>query len=52
MPATATKPRIVYPRPPIVVLHADLFREAVYEDGEPYGDQDDDEDDEPSGLPR
>lgn len=43
MPATAVKPRPEYPRPPVTVLHAELFREAVYEDGEPYG-QDDDED--------
>ena len=44
MPATATKPQPVYPRPPIAVLHGDLFREPAYEDGEPYG-QGDDEDD-------
>lgn len=46
MPATALlpKPRINYPRPPIVVLHADLFKEPVYEDGEPYGQDDEDED--------
>ncbi|MEU8469634.1 hypothetical protein AB0F30_17200 [Streptomyces sp. NPDC029006] len=44
MPATTTRPRIDYPRPPITVLHAELFHEPVYEDGEPYGQ--DDEDDE------
>ncbi|MFE1451920.1 hypothetical protein [Streptomyces olivaceoviridis] len=36
MPATATRPRIDYPRPPVTVLHTDLFREPVYENGEPY----------------
>ncbi|MYW49628.1 hypothetical protein [Streptomyces sp. SID161] len=44
MPATATRPRIDYPRPPITVLPADLFREPVYEDGEPYAAGDDEED--------
>ena len=44
MPATAIKPQPVYPRPPVTVRHADLFREPAYEDGQPY-DQDDDEDD-------
>ena len=48
MPATATKPRIDYPRPRIVHDHAVLFREATYEDGRPYGELDD-EDDEPEG---
>lgn len=49
MPTTTRlpKPRIVYPRPPIAVLPSDLFREAAYENGEPYG-RDDDEDDEPA----
>lgn len=45
MSATAIRPRIEYPRPQVTVLYAELFREPVYEDGEPYG-QDDDEDDE------
>lgn len=40
--------RPVYPRPPIVCDHATLFREAVYEDGQPYGEQDDEEDAPPS----
>jgi hypothetical protein len=36
--------RIDYPRPPISVSHAELFREPEYEDGEAYGqDHDDDE---------
>jgi hypothetical protein len=33
----------VYPRPPIVRDHATLFVEAVYEDGQPYADPDDEE---------
>lgn len=40
------KPLIVYPRPPLVCDHARLFVEARYEDGEPYGEALDDEDDE------
>ncbi|MGQ4437952.1 hypothetical protein ACN6LI_003317 [Streptomyces violaceoruber] len=40
-----TKPRIAYPRPPLVRDHSDLFREAVYGDGQPYSDGLDDEDD-------
>jgi hypothetical protein len=43
MPATAIKPQPVYPRPPIAVLHADLFREPAYEDGEPYAQDDKDD---------
>lgn len=43
MPATALKLRIDYPRPPVTVLHAELFREAVYQDGESYAQPDDDE---------
>jgi hypothetical protein len=46
MPATAPRPRIDYPRPPVVVLHAELFREPVYKDGEPY-DPDDEDDEAP-----
>jgi hypothetical protein len=38
------KPSIDYPRPPVTVLHADLFREAVYADGQPYGEGDDEDD--------
>lgn len=34
------KPRIDYPRPPLVRDHRDLFREPAYEDGQPYADQD------------
>lgn len=45
MPATATRPRIDYPRPPVTVRHADLFREPVYEEGQPYTDPDDEDDD-------
>jgi hypothetical protein len=40
---SAPKPRIVYPRPPVTALHADLFREPVYEDGQPYGQDDEDD---------
>lgn len=43
MPATATRPRIDYPRPQVTVLHTELFREPVYEDGEPYAQDDEDE---------
>jgi hypothetical protein len=50
-PVLPPKPRIVYPRPKVTVLHSDLFHEAQYENGEPYG-QDNDEDEDPSGLPR
>ncbi|MFE6412631.1 hypothetical protein ACFVOR_37490 [Streptomyces sp. NPDC057837] len=47
MPTTATKPRIDYPRPPVVFQHRDLFREPAYEDGQPYTGDEDLEDDEP-----
>lgn len=43
MPATATRLRIDYPRPPLTVRHTDLFREPAYEDGEPYAQDDEDE---------
>ncbi|MFB8182681.1 hypothetical protein ACFC8N_43160 [Streptomyces sp. NPDC055966] len=45
MPVTTVppKPKLVYPRPPVAVLHAELFREATYEDGRPYGEPDDEE---------
>lgn len=45
MPASATplKTKAAYPRPPIA-LTADLFREPVYEDGQPYTADEDDED--------
>ncbi|WP_416520057.1 hypothetical protein [Streptomyces achromogenes] len=46
MPTTVTRPRIDYPRPPVVVLHDELFVEPAYEGGEQYA-QDDDEDSEP-----
>lgn len=45
MPATATRPRIDYPRPPVVVLHTDLFREPSYENGEPYAEDSEDDTD-------
>lgn len=46
MPATAIppKPKMVYPRPPVAVLHTELFREPEYEDGQSYGDPDDEDD--------
>lgn len=44
MPATVTRPRIDYPRPPVTVLAADLFREPVYEEGQPYAREDEDDD--------
>jgi hypothetical protein len=40
------KPPIDYPRPPLVCDHAQLFVEARYADDEPYGGDQDDEDDE------
>jgi hypothetical protein len=43
MPATATRPRIDYPRPPVVALHTELFVEPAYEDGEPYAQADEDD---------
>lgn len=45
MPAS-TRPCIAYPRPPLVRDHGTLFREAVYQDGQPYADglDEDDED--------
>jgi hypothetical protein len=39
------EPRINYPRPPLTALHADLFREPVYEDGQAYADPDDEDED-------
>lgn len=42
------KPRLVYPRPPIVRDHRVLFREPTYQDGQPYTDTEDLEDDEPA----
>ncbi|MFG2359453.1 hypothetical protein [Streptomyces sp. NPDC048521] len=38
------KPAHHYPRPPVTVLHGDLFREPVYEDGQAYADPDDADD--------
>jgi len=49
MPTTTVrppKPAIDYPRPPVVREHAKLFVEASYQDGEPYAQ--DDEDEEPA----
>ncbi|MFF9287464.1 hypothetical protein [Streptomyces griseosporeus] len=44
MPATAPPRKTpAYPRPPIA-LTADLFREPVYQDGQPYTADEDDED--------
>ncbi|MGV9278133.1 hypothetical protein [Streptomyces griseosporeus] len=45
-PTIPPKPKQAYPRPPIAVLAGDLFREPVYDDGQPYADdsEDDDED--------
>ncbi|MEV8248030.1 hypothetical protein AB0R01_30305 [Streptomyces rochei] len=37
-----TKPRINYPRPPLVRDHRVLFREPTYQDGQPYSDGMDD----------
>ncbi|MGW2739176.1 hypothetical protein ACWC4D_33875 [Streptomyces sp. NPDC001288] len=45
MTTTLPTPR-AYPRPPVAVRPADLFQEAVYEDGQPYNAGLDDEDDE------
>ncbi|MFJ6069001.1 hypothetical protein ACIQHU_38930 [Streptomyces tendae] len=44
-PTRPAKPRIAYPRPPLVRDHASLFREAVYCDGQPYSDGDLEDDD-------
>jgi hypothetical protein len=44
MPATATPPKPAYPRPELRHQHADLFREPVYADGQPYDGDDDLED--------
>ncbi|QLJ06778.1 hypothetical protein HZZ00_37760 (plasmid) [Streptomyces sp. NEAU-sy36] len=43
--ATAMPPgqRIVYPRPPVTVLRSELFVEPAYEGGEPYDQDDEDE---------
>ncbi|AKZ60780.1 hypothetical protein SAM23877_p071 (plasmid) [Streptomyces ambofaciens ATCC 23877] len=45
-PVRAAKPRITYPRPPLTRDHRALFREAAYQDGQPYADEllEDDED--------
>lgn len=45
MPATATPPRAAYPRPQVCHQHNVLFREPAYEDGQPYADLDDEDDD-------
>lgn len=44
MPATITPPRDSYPRPHLVHDHARLFQEPAYADGQPYADDQDDED--------
>ncbi|MEZ7005626.1 hypothetical protein [Streptomyces sp. AD55] len=41
------KPRIDYPRPPLIRDHTILFLEATYTDGQPYA-TDDPEDDDPA----
>lgn len=41
----ATAPAPSRPRPPVAFDHAALFREPVYADGQPYGSDDDLEDD-------
>jgi hypothetical protein len=43
MPATAPAPS--RPRPLLTYEHHQLFREPVYEDGQPYADDGEDEDD-------
>ncbi|MFD8899873.1 hypothetical protein [Streptomyces ardesiacus] len=48
-PAPA-KPRIAYARPPLVRDHRELFREAVYGDGQPYNDGDLEDEDEPPTI--
>jgi hypothetical protein len=40
MPATVTLPKLSYPRPELRHRHEDLFREPAYEDGQPYTDDD------------
>lgn len=42
---TPVKPKPTWPRPQLVHQHADLFREPAYENGEPYAEQDDEDDD-------
>jgi hypothetical protein len=39
-PTRPAKPHITYPRPPLVRDHAVLFHEPTYEDGQPYADDD------------
>lgn len=41
-------PRRDWPRPPLVHDHTTLFREPTYQDGQPYTDTEDLEDDEPA----
>ena len=45
---TAVRHAPAYPRPPLVFQHRDLFREPAYENGQPYADED--EDDEPATI--
>lgn len=44
MPGPVTAPAPSRPRPPLVYDHRALFREPVYDDGQPYADQADDPD--------
>jgi hypothetical protein len=46
-PTRPAKLRIAYPRPPLTRDHGVLFREPAYEDGQPYREDDDLEDDQP-----
>jgi hypothetical protein len=50
MPVTALpakpKQKLSYPRPPLSFQHGDLFREPAYQDGQPYADDDLEDDDE------
>jgi hypothetical protein len=45
------KPRISYPRPPLVHDHTSLFREPAYEDGRSYAEPDDEDADTAAGEP-
>ncbi|MFF7190574.1 hypothetical protein ACFZAR_36390 [Streptomyces sp. NPDC008222] len=50
MPAatpTKPKPQQSYPRPELVHDHAKLFQEPAYDNGQPYTDDDEDDDTEP-----
>lgn len=45
MPAPALAPKPSWPKPRLVHQHADLFREPAYQDGQPYTNHDDEDDD-------